>query len=60
MYIDDEMMNELEGIIFDECHAHATCKECGHSQDVEPDADYPCPECGKGRMTSQLRMHGLI
>ncbi len=33
MYIDEKMMQELEDIIFDRCHAHATCSECGHSQD---------------------------
>ena len=37
MYVDEKMMNELEDIIFDNCHAHATCKECGYSQDVEFD-----------------------
>ena len=60
MHLDNIDYDELEDIIFDRCHAHATCKECGYSQDVEPDADYPCPECGKGRMISQLRMYGLI
>ena len=60
MYIDEEMMNELEDIIFDRAHAHATCEKCGYSQDVEPDASYPCPECGKGKLESQLRKLGLI
>ena len=54
------MMQELEDIIFDRSHAHATCEECGYSQDVEPDASYPCPECGKGKLESQLRKLGLI
>ena len=52
--------DELEDIIFDRAHAHAECGKCGHSQDVEPDADYPCPECGKGRLVSPLRQLGMI
>lgn len=57
---DDALMNELEDIIFDRTHAHATCEKCGHSQDVEPDASYPCPECGEGILESQLMKMGLI
>ena len=58
--LDENMMDELEDILFDRCHAHATCSECGHSQDVEPDASYPCPECGEGILESQLRKMWLI
>ena len=60
MYIDEQTMQELEDIVYDRCHDHATCEECGHSQDVEPDADYPCPECNKGRLRSKLKRYGLI
>ena len=60
MDISEETMKELEDIVFDRCHDHAMCNNCGHSQDVEPDADYPCPECKKGRLTSKLVMYGLI
>ena len=56
----DFNLEELEDIIFDRAHAHAECGVCGHSQDVEPDADYPCPECGKGRLVSPLRQLGMI
>lgn len=60
MFIDEDTMQELEDIVFDRNHAHATCNNCGHSQDVEPDANYPCPECNEGRLRSQLVMYGLI
>ena len=58
--ITDREMQELEDIIFDREHAHATCEVCGYSQDVEPDADYPCNQCNKGRLTSPLHKLGLI
>ena len=59
-FISPEMMQEMEDIIFDRCHATATCNECGYTQNVEPDADYPCNECNNGRLISPLRIHGLI
>ena len=37
-----------------------TCDSCSHEMTVEPDGDYPCPECGKGRVTSPLIRAGLI
>ena len=58
--IDLDMMQEIEDIIYDRCHASATCNVCGYTQNVEPDADYPCIECGKGRLTSPLHKLGLI
>ena len=59
-YIDPAMMQEMEDIIFDRCHASASCDHCGYTQNVEPDADYPCNECNKGRLISPLRKYGLI
>tara|TARA_R100001480_G_C4632954_1_gene168226 strand:- start:287 stop:466 length:180 start_codon:yes stop_codon:yes gene_type:complete len=59
MYTEDEM-NRFERIVFDLENDFAECGVCGFSQDVEPDADYPCPECGKGRLTSSMRKAGLI
>ena len=59
-YIDPDIMQELEDIIFDRCHASASCDHCGYTQNVEPDADYPCNECNKGRLISPLRKYGLI
>ena len=59
-YISEDQMQELEDIIFDRCHASATCDHCGYTQEVEPDADYPCMECGEGRLISPLRKLGLI
>jgi len=53
-------MDEVQAIVFDEQNDWAECGECGYTQDVEPDADYPCPDCGKGRLTSNLRRMGLI
>ena len=52
--ITEEELQMLEDIVFDRVNAHATCDECGYSQDVEPDADYPCNQCNKGRLTSPL------
>ena len=60
MMLSDREMQELEDIIFDREHANATCEVCGYNQDVEPDADYKCPECNKGRLISPLRQLGLI
>ena len=56
MYTEDEM-DRFERIVFDLENDYA---ECGHEQEVEPDADYPCPECNKGRLTSSMRKAGLI
>lgn len=36
------------------------CDVCGYATTVEPDADYPCPECGEGRLQSVLIQQGLI
>jgi Zn finger protein HypA/HybF involved in hydrogenase expression len=36
------------------------CAECGHTQTVEPDGDYPCPECKEGRIQSVLVKYGMI
>lgn len=38
----------------------ARCSKCGYEQEVEPDADYPCPECGVGRLRSPLIVMGMI
>lgn len=56
-------MNEIEQAMADwdaygSCEG--TCDSCGHEMTVEPDGDYPCPECGKGRVTSPLVRAGLI
>jgi len=59
MYTEDEM-NRFERIVFDLENDFAECEVCGFSQDVEPDADYPCPECNEGRLTSSMRKAGLI
>jgi|ETN07SMinimDraft_1059922.scaffolds.fasta_scaffold346455_2 predicted RNA-binding Zn-ribbon protein involved in translation (DUF1610 family) len=56
----EEEMDRFERIVFDLENDSAECAECGFSQDVETDADYPCPECGKGRLTSSMRKAGLI
>ena len=55
-------LNELEAIVFgDELPiVECTNNKCGNIQTVESDADYPCPECGKGRLTSPLRILGMI
>ena len=52
-------IEEIENIILDGV-ALATCKKCGHEQEVEPDAEYPCPECKLGKLVSPLIELGLI
>jgi predicted Zn-ribbon and HTH transcriptional regulator len=36
------------------------CRNCGYVDDVEPDADYVCHECGKGRMQSAMILVGVV
>lgn len=50
---------ELERIMWDGV-AEVECPECGHWATIEPDADYPCPECETGRLISPLVAEGLI
>ena len=50
---------ELEQII-SEGVAEVECPKCGCWATIEPDADYPCPECGEGRLVSPLILAGLI
>jgi hypothetical protein len=52
-------IEELEQIM-SEGVAHVECAECGYSDTIEPDGDYPCPECGEGRLVSPLILAGLI
>jgi rubrerythrin len=52
-------MDELEAIM-NEGVAEVECPVCGYFATVEPDADYPCPECGEGRLVSPLIEEGLI
>ncbi len=55
-------LQEFEAIVFGgelpvvEC----TNPECDNVQTVESDADFLCPECNKGRLTSPLRALGMI
>ena len=52
-------LEELERIM-DEGKVDVECSECGHWATIEPDGDYKCPECGKGRLVSPLILEGLI
>jgi hypothetical protein len=62
MIIDDNTLEELEAAVFGEELPVVECTnpDCGHVQEVEPDADYPCPVCKEGRLVSPLRALGLI
>ena len=62
MLVTEQELKELEDIVFGDTFPVAECTnpECGNVQTVESDADYPCPECKKGRLTSPLRELGLI
>jgi len=55
----DEMLHEMEEMIEDG-HGVAECDNCGETMDVEPDADFVCPFCHGGRVTSVLVAQGLI
>ena len=59
-YISDEEMDRLERLVYDEEMDYTECEKCGYSTVIEPDGDYPCPECGEGRITSTLMKYGLI
>ncbi len=49
----EQIMND--GMVDVDCSAG-----CGHSATIEPDGDYECHECGKGRLVSPLILEGLI
>lgn len=57
--IDENEMAEIEAAMMDGV-CEGTCNECGHTQTVEPDASFLCPECGAGNVQSILRKHSLI
>lgn len=51
---------ELEQIMFDGV-ADVECPVCGYGARIEPDGDYPCPECGASHaLVSPLVIEGLI
>ena len=56
-HIDEAIAHEIlrEGLYYD-----GACDVCGYGCSIEPDADYDCPECGEGRLTSPLVTWGLI
>ena len=59
MLLDDNEMQQIEEAMVDGVTL-GTCNRCGYEQNVEPDASYPCPECGDGKLQSILRKYGLI
>ena len=54
-----ELLEKMEAEYLSD-YFEAECTECGHSQQVEPDANYPCPECGRGRLQSSMVKLGII
>jgi len=56
-------MNNIEEAM-EQWEAYGTvegeCDSCGHTDTVEPDGDYPCSECGEGRLQSPLIKYGMI
>mgnify|MGYP003643477475 CR=1 FL=1 len=46
--------------VLDQGFDDAECDACGYARTVEPDGDYPCPECGEGRLQSCLVRDGII
>ena len=59
MTLTPEELGQCEDAIMDG-RCEGECSECGYSQTVEPDGDYPCPECGEGRIQSVLIKYGMI
>ena len=59
MHLTQEQMQEIEQAMADSVCV-GECQECGYSQDVEPDGNYPCPECGDGKLQSPLVKYGII
>tara|TARA_Y100000310_G_scaffold186420_1_gene186582 strand:- start:2128 stop:2304 length:177 start_codon:yes stop_codon:yes gene_type:complete len=57
--LDDYEMQLAEDAIMDGVTL-GSCNKCGHEQEVEPDASYPCPECKDGKLQSVLMKYGLI
>ena len=53
----DEMLSQARA---DRYYATCTNDNCGHEQEVEPDAAYNCPECSTGRLVSPLIRMGII
>lgn len=54
----DEIMYLLENDEMPE--VSCTNKECDEVRVVEQDADYECPVCHRGRLTSPIRIAGMI
>ena len=58
--MEDYDLEELQAIIMDgEVDVDCT-NDCGYSARIEPDGDYKCPKCGKGRLVSPLVEAGWI
>jgi len=53
------MYDNLYDIIDSGC-ADVKCSNCTYETRIEPDGDYGCPECNKGRITSPLIELGMI
>jgi len=59
MILTEDEMRQCEDATVDGV-CEGTCNKCGHSQPVEPDAYFPCPECKEGKVASILMKYGLI
>jgi len=55
-------INELKAIVYGGELPVVECSndKCDNVQTVESDADFLCFECNKGRLTSPLRVLGMI
>ena len=61
MFLDEDIDFELMEQVMMDGFADVDCTEgCGYSARVEPDGDYPCHECGKGRLVSPMVEAGII
>ena len=57
-YTEDELY-EMKRATF-EGMTLGSCNVCGYEQEIEPDGNYQCPECGNGKLQSVLIKYGMI
>tara|TARA_R100001129_G_scaffold1171_2_gene1018 strand:+ start:2218 stop:2823 length:606 start_codon:yes stop_codon:yes gene_type:complete len=55
-YMRNPVLTAAYNQMFDVALTYADCDApgCGYTACVEPDADYPCPECDEGRIVSPI------
>ena len=60
MFTDDEMEQIEQEMMDGSSDAECTNPDCDYGCTIEPDGDYTCPQCGKGRLQSACIRLGVI